>query len=466
MSYAAEKTDDGTPVLLMQDIPPRGPKDLPITRPEIYYGEDMQGYRIVGSLAREFDYPKGDENVYARYQGHGGILLNNEWRRLLFAIEEFDVSILISDYIDDRSRIQFRRQLQDRISHIAPFLRLDHDPYIVLSEGRLFWIQDAYTTGDGFPYAEPFNGAHNYIRNSVKVVVDAYDGDVRFYVIDPADPVLAVYRSIFPELFTPLAKMPADLKRHLRYPQDLFEVQVRMLGTYHITSPQVFYNREDVWTRPSEKYAGKAITMEPYYVLIRLPGEADLQFFLMTPVTPVHRDNMIAWIAGRSDFPDYGHLLLFKLPKEQLILGPIQIEAMIDQDTAISQRLSLWDQRGSRVIRGNLLVIPIDGSFLYVEPVYLEAEGAQIPQLKRIIVSDGKRVAMEPTLAGAIEAVFGPQPVAADIIGEGARETPTGQGEQWMAAREALSAAQKALENGDWQDFGAQMEKLQHLLRP
>ena len=291
-------------------------------------------------------------------------------------------------------------------------------------------------------------------------MIDAYDGSVHFYVIDPDDPIMNVYEQAFPALFRSIADMPSDLQRHLRYPQKLFKAQVRKFNVYHMTVPQVFYNAEDIWTIPKEKYGEQVIAMDPYYVLMRLPGERSLQYLLMTPVTPQRRDNMIAWLAARSDFPDYGELLVYKLPKDRLILGPIQVEATIDQDTLISQQLSLWDQRGSRVIRGNLLVIPIDHSFLYVEPVYLIAEDSDIPQLKRIIVSDGRRLAMEPTLEEAL----------AVVVGSGIQETssePSGESrEELAAARAALAEAEAALRAADWDAFGRAMRALKESLAP
>ncbi|MCG8559008.1 MAG: UPF0182 family protein [Hyphomicrobiales bacterium] len=458
MSLAAEKGTEGDPVLLVRDLPPRSEAGLSVAEPAIYYGENMSGYRIVATGVREFSYPKGDENVYTRYDGTGGVAIDAFWKRLLFAWHQFDANIAITSYIDDRSRIQFWRNVQERVGRAAPFLRLDADPYIVLSGGRLYWIQDAYTESSEFPYSEPHGPGYNYIRNSVKAVVDAYDGDVAFYVMDTDDPVLAVYRSALPELFRDLDAMPAELRRHLRYPQDLFEAQVAKYSTYHMTVPQVFYNSEDPWAAPREKYGGEVIDMEPYYVLVRLPGEADLQFLLMTPLTPAKRPNMIAWMAARSDIPGYGELLVYKLPKERLIHGPIQVEATIDQDTLISQQLSLWDQRGSRVIRGNLLVIPIDHSFIYVEPVYLIAEDSAIPQLKRVIVSDGQRIAMEPTLRDALNVVFGvrrggPEP-----------EPASAEADSLAEARKALTAAEQALRDGDWSLFGRSMQRLRQLL--
>src|SRR5262245_37998051 len=457
MCLAAEKDDQGGPIFLVENLPPKGSPDLTVSRPEIYYGREMTSYQIVPTGVKEFDYPKGDQNVYTSYAGHGGVLLDSFWKKALFASHQFDLSIVLSSYLSQQSRIQLWRTVEESVSRSAPFLKLDRDPYLVVDQGRLFWIQDAYTIADGFPYSEPAEGGFSYIRNSVKVAVDAYEGDVHFYVIDPKDPVLRAYRAAMPTLFRSLDEMSPGLRQHLRYPQDLFQVQVDKFNTYHMTEPQVFYNREDVWAAPNEKFGGEAIQMEPYYVLMKLPGENRLGFLLMIPVTPRNRDNMIAWIAARSDFPGYGELIVYKLSKDSLILGPLQIEALIDQDTTIARQLTLWDQRGSRVIRGNLLVVPIDKSFLYVEPVFLLAEGTNIPQLKRVIVSDGSSVVMEPTLTEALQVVFGERqstPEEATV----APQAPT------SGASEALSAAEQALRRGDWTAFGRAWEQLKSLL--
>ena len=460
MTLTAEKDHQGAPNLIVKDLPPAA-EDLlqAVDQPAIYYGQAEPGYRIVATSVPEFHYPKGDDNVYTSYQGEGGIRLDSFWKRLLFALHELDVNILITSYVTPDSRLQLWRGMDERIGGIAPFLRLDPDPYLVVSEGRLYWIQDAYTVSLSFPYAEPHGRDFNYIRNSVKVVIDAYEGTTDFYVVDPDDPVIAVYRDALPALFRSLDEMPDGLRRHVRYPQELFAAQVEKYSRYHMTRPQVFYNDEDLWTVPSERYGGERIVMEPYYILMKLPEEQQLQFLLMTPLTPSGRDNMIAWMAARCDFPDYGELVVYKLSKERLIMGPIQVEATIDQDPLISQQLSLWDQRGSRVIRGNLLVIPIEQSFLYVEPVYLVAEGANIPQLKRVIVSDGDRLAMEPTLGEAIDVVFGRR----------AQRAPEGvvvdqSSDQLSEARDALSAAEAALRDADWQAFGAAMQRLRDFL--
>ena len=455
MCLAADKDDQGGPLFTVEDLPPKGSPT--VSRPEIYYGTEMMSYQIVPTDVKEFDYPAGDQNVYTSYTGHGGVLLDSFWKKALFAWHQFDMSIVLSSYLSPQSRIQLWRTVKQSVSRSAPFLKLDRDPYLVVDQGRLFWIQDAYTVADGFPYSEPTDDGVSYIRNSVKVVVDAYEGDVRFYVIDPADPVLRAYHAAFPSLFRSLDEMSPGLRQHLRYPRDLFEVQVDKFNTYHMTVPQVFYNREDVWAPPKEKFGGEAIQMEPYYVLMKLPSEDRLQFLLMTPVTPRDRDNMIGWIAARSDFPGYGEMVVYKLSKDQLILGPLQIEATIDQDTTIARQLTLWDQRGSRVIRGNLLIIPINQSFLYVEPVFLLAEGTNIPQLKRVIVSDGSHLAMESRLAEALKVVFGERPSTPE-------ETAPQAQAPMLEPREVLSRAEEALRRGDWTAFGREWERLKSLL--
>jgi uncharacterized membrane protein (UPF0182 family) len=463
MNFVSKKASEGLPSYIIENIPPASLYGLKVDQPAIYYGEGTSGYRIVATSVKEFDYPKGNENVYTSYGGKGGVPLDTFWKRLLFAWTQGDINILLTGYLVPGSRIQFWRTVQERVSEIAPFLLLDQDPYLVLSGGRLYWVQDAYTVSDRYPYSEPYGELFqrlNYIRNSVKVVVDAYDGTVTFYVADPNDPVLGLYRRAFPGAFKELGDMSDDLRRHLRYPVDLFKIQADMYRTYHMVDPQVFYNQEDLWGRPTEKYAGTAIKMAPYYILMRLPGTGELQYLLMTPFTPQGRDNMIAWMAAKCDVSEYGQLLVYQLPKERLTFGPIQVEAMIDQNTTISEQLSLWDQRGSRVIRGNLIVIPIEKSFLYVEPVYLTAEGTNIPQLKRVIVTSASKVVMEPTLEESLMAVFGMVPE-----GQGERAIAQPRLEELSRAREILNTAEEAIQNGKWEDFGKAMDELQGVLK-
>ncbi|MGC1781707.1 MAG: UPF0182 family protein [Acidobacteriaceae bacterium] len=471
MSFATQTTEGGFPKYLLQNIPPESDYGLKIAQPGIYYGEAMPGYRIVATGIKEFDYPKGNQNVYTSYAGTGGIPLDSIWKRLLFAWTQGDANILFTSYLRPESRIQIWRSVQERVSKIAPFLSLDHDPYAVLSDGKLYWIQDAYTSTDKFPYSSPYSTDStsdlNYIRNSVKIVVDMYDGTVSFYVMDPNDPILAAYRRAFPGVFKNLSQLSPDLKRHLRYPEDLFAIQTHEYKTFHMTDPQVFYNREDLWDSPKEEYGGQVLSMEPYYILMKLPGSDRLEYLLMTPFTPQNRDNMIAWVAARCDFPEYGKMIFYELPKEKLIYGPNQIEAMIDQNTTISQQLTLWDQKGSQVIRGKLVVIPIENSFLYVVPLYLKAQGTNFPQLKRIIAITADRVAMEPTLDGALADLFGAQQprITATAVTSISPKQPQSQ-PQLDEARKQLAAAQKAMQEGNWEDFGKAMQALKRLLGP
>ncbi|MDX1617648.1 MAG: UPF0182 family protein [Balneolaceae bacterium] len=476
MSPVAQEGSQGDPRLVIKDLPPVSELNLKVTQPAIYYGENDPGYKIVNTDVKELDFPQGDQNVYTNYQGEGGVSIDSFFEKLLYAWQFGDINILLTDYIREGSRIQFWQSVQDRVRRIAPFLKYEDDPYLVLSEGKLYWIQDAYTVSSDYPYSETALSGVNYIRNSVKIVIDAYDGNVDFYTIDEEDPVLNVYRDIFPEMFKPLDEMPESIKRHLRYPKTLFKIQMEMYNTYHMTTPQVFYNNEDLWTRPNEKYGGTQLKMEPYDLLSKLPGEEELQYLLISPLTPNNRDNMIAWMTARSDFPYYGEVEVFKLPKERLIFGPAQIEAKIDQDTDISRQLSLWDQRGSQVIRGNLMVVPIENSFLYVEPVFLIADGVDIPQLQRVIATAGEKVVMEPTLDLAIEALFGkaPQPQARPVAAAADTVPAQGPPAQPVAAAQASpefervqqlwDEAQSALESGDWQLFGEKMSQIKEIL--
>jgi len=463
MSFVSKIIGDGFPQFILENIPPESSYGLKVDQPAIYYGEKMPGYRIVATGIKEFDYPKGDQNVYTSYDGKGGIPLDSLWKRLLFAWTESDVNILLTSYLNPQSRIQIWRDVRERVRTIAPFLSLDQDPYAVLSDGRLYWIQDAYTASDHFPYSSPYVRGYgqevNYIRNSVKVVVDMYDGTVFFYVADPNDPIVAAYRGAFPGVFRDLSEMPEDLRQHLRYPEDLYLIQADQYRMFHMTVPQVYYNQEDLWQFANEKYTGQTVRMEPYYILMKLPGSERLEYMLMMPFTPQERDNMIAWMAAKCDPEDYGTLLVYELPKEKLIYGPLQIEAMIDQNALISQQLSLWDQRGSRVIRGNLIVIPIENSFMYVEPVYLTAEGTNIPQLKRVIVVSGDKVVMERTLDDCINAIFGglqPQAPAGKVQPEPLQLT---------RAKALFEEVRKAMQQGDWQAFGKAMQSLGQLLK-
>ncbi len=467
MSPTNEITEQGLPNLWIQDVPPRG--RIEVERPEIYYGEKTSEYVIVDTKVEEFDYPRGDTNVYTEYAGESGIELNSFVRRFAFAWELGDINILISGELTPESKLLLHRNIQERIKRVAPFLELDRDPYIVVDNGRLYWIQDAYTTTARFPYSEPTPGGLNYIRNSVKVVTSAYDGSVKLYRIDPEDAIAQTYADIFPDLFTPIEEMPESLRAHLRYPLDLFQVQASVYETYHMQNPRVFYNKEDLWTVPVETYSGSERPVEPYYVIMKLPGETGEEFVLMLPLTPTQKDNMITWLAARSDGERYGKFIAFNFPKDRLIYGPRQIEARIDQDTDISSQFTLWGQEGSQIIRGNLLVIPIEESLLYVEPVYLRAERGQLPELKRVIVASGDRIAMEPTLADSLNVIYGGaaevQPEEPAPSPEPGGEPPAEVAELARQAQEHYTRAQEHLAAGDWAAWGEELAKMEEVLR-
>jgi uncharacterized protein len=461
MSPVTRKSAEGLPLFYLRDIPPLAAGGPEIRQPRIYYGEETDTYVVVKGSTPEFDYPKGKENIYTTYDGTGGVPFGGIALRILFAWYFNDVNLLLSSYVTTDSRIMIRRDIRERVRMIAPFLRLDHDPYLVISEGRQFWILDAYTTSRHFPYAQSAQDLDlNYIRNSVKVVVDAYNGSVDLYLIDPADPIAATYQRIFPSLFKPFSAMPRDLQRHIRYPEDLFLIQAQLFQAYHMDRPDVFYNREDLWQFPRQADYGRNDVMAPYYIIMRLPGEHQAEFFLMLPMAPSRRDNMIAWLAARCDPPDYGKLIVYEFPKEKLVYGPFQIEARINQNTEISQQLSLWNQMGSRVIRGNLLVIPIENSILYVSPLYLRAEQGQVPELKRVIAAYGEHIVMKETLDEALSALFiepgaalGAKSAAASGSLDRARETL----DHYDHAMERLKA-------GDWAGFGAELDAMRGLL--
>ena len=456
-------TPEGLPEFLIKDIPPVSTTPIKVTRPEIYFSEAANDYVIVKTQAQELDYPSGDKNVYSTYTGDGGVPLTSFGRKLLFASLFGTLKILLSQDLTSDSRIMYHRQISERVQKAAPFLSFDRDPYLVIArDGRLFWIVDAYTVSDMYPYSEPIRGVGNYIRNSVKAVVDAYSGSLSFYIADPADPVINAYDRAFPGLFQPLETMPDDLKAHLRYPQGMFNIQARLYSTYHMQDPQVFYNKEDLWSIPAE--------MEPYYTIMRLPGQTKEEFILLLPFTPNKKDNMIAWLAARSDPPHYGKLTAFNFPKAKMVYGPRQINARIDQDPFISQQLSLWSQRGSTVIRGSMLAIPIERSLLYVQPLYLAAEKGSLPELKRIIVAHGNQIAMEESLDAAMARVFsGAARGSVEArIPPGATALPEVDSSLKMLATRAFdhyTRAQDLLRQGNFAGYGEEVKRLESALK-
>ncbi|MBD1922128.1 UPF0182 family protein [Microcoleus sp. FACHB-831] len=401
---------------------------IPIGIPRIYYGELTNTYVMTPTRAAELDYPSGNENVYNTYDGSGGVAIGALWQRLLFAEYLKDWQMLFTRNFTPQTKLLFRRNIRDRVRAIAPFLRFDKNPYLIVADAdkerektdsqqnNLYWIIDAYTTSDRYPYSDPGKNEFNYIRNSVKVVINAYNGDVNFYAADPQDPIIKTWSAIFPDLLKPLDTMPATLRSHLRYPVDFFNIQSERLLAYHMTDPQVFYNREDLWQVPTEIYGSEPRPVQPYYLIMKLPTEYEEEFILLLPFTPTQRTNLIAWLAARSDGSEYGKLLLYQFPKQQLVYGTEQIEALINQDPEISQQISLWNRQGSRAIQGNLLVIPIEKSLLYVEPLYLEAEQNSLPTLVRVIVVYENRIVMAETLERALQAIFQPAKPSAPAI--------------------------------------------------
>ncbi len=510
MNPVNEVTAEGQPDFFIKDLPPQSRvESIEVTRPEIYFGELTDDTVYVGSSREEFSYPSGEENVYTNYNGTGGILLNSFIKRLAFAMRQSDTNVLLSNDITDTTRVQFRRNIQDRIRELTPFLQLDADPYLVVTDdGRLVWLQDAYTISDDYPYATPTSLsarpsvvettpagvalpqlARNLkdIRNAVKITVDAYDGNVTYYLTDPDDPIIRSYAAAFPGVFQPFESMPADLQAHLRYPVDMYWAQAHQLLTYHMTDVRVFYNKEDLWQIPTEirqdDQGNNVQESEPYYVTLPLPGEQEPEYLLILPLSPANKNNMIAWMAARNDPGHYGELLVYELPRQSLIFGPLQVEGRIDQEPSISQQFTLWDQRGSSVIRGNLLVLPINRSFLYVEPIYLLSESNALPELRRIVTASNTGVAMAETIDRALLALSRQEETGVTSDTSPDVETappddsatapdalptppsnPTTVEELVAAANAHLLAAEQAQRDGDWARYGEELAELRAAL--
>ena len=471
MSPVNKKDTEGLPVFYIKNIPAVSDVGLKVDQPALYFGEARDNYAVVDSATPEFDYPKGADNVFSYYAGSGGVPVAGFFRRLLFSIFFRDINLLVTENIVAKSKIMIRRNIKDRIAYIAPFLNIDRDPYSVILNGHMVWIVDCYTTSDHYPYSQRNADGINYIRNSVKVVVDAYSGATDFYVSDADDPIIKTWERVFPAMFKPMSAMPPDLRAHIRYPEDFFLIQADTYRTYHMTDPQVFYNREDLWGFPRESYAGQTVPMQPYYVIMRLPGQSQAEYMLMLPMTPSGRDNMISWMAARCDGADYGHLFEYSFSKDKLFYGPYQIQARINQNPEISRQLSLWNQEGSKVLLGNLLVIPIQDSLLYVEPLFIRAENGQLPELQRVVASYSDRVVMGDTLDLTMAALFqnaAPQAptIAKAIANESAPQSIAQGGNVAAGKADMQSAAQHynramdAIRAGDWTAFGAEMKAL------
>lgn len=492
-----ESQPDGGPKLIVSDIPLQGP--IKTDRPEIYFGEQADHYIIVDGNEPEFTpAASGDQNVQTKFEGSGGVKIDSLLRKIVYAWKFGDRNILISGALNDNSRLIYRRNIQQRIHELAPFLRLDADPYIVVDQGSMYWMQDAYTTTDLIPYSHRTGGV-NYIRNSVKVVVNAYSGETTFYATQPDEPLLKAYTAIFPKLFTPFDQMPATLRQHIRYPEDLFRLQSQVYLRYHIRDARAFYQKEDQWDIPTEIFGSTEQPVRPYYVIARIPGEKSEEFMLIRPFVPLNRTNAISWLAARSDGDNYGKLVSFRFPSTVSVPGPTQVERRIDSDGRVSQQLTLWNQSGSKVIRGNLLMIPIGNANVFFEPLYLSATAAggnELPQLKRVVVVNGDSIAMEPTLARALDVIFGrAAPSGLDSTGASAASptaTPAGGAATPASANatpratappsataapvagdvaslvaqltESYARAQTLLRNGDFAGYGAELDRQKQLL--
>ncbi|HSL22005.1 MAG TPA: UPF0182 family protein [Vicinamibacterales bacterium] len=476
-------TSEGLPMLFIKDIPPVSTVGLAVKEPSIYFGEVSSDYVLVKTRAREFHHPRGDDNVYTEYNGRGGVPLNGFFRRLMFSLRFRSSDILLTDVVLPQSRVLYHRRISDRVKEIAPFLMYDSDPYLVIADGRLVWLYDAYTTTDYYPYSTPSRPGFNYIRNAVKISIDAYDGTTTFYMAEPKDPIVQALTRVFPGFLKPLDEMPAALRAHVRYPEDIFAVQTAVFSTYHMTNPGVFYNKEDQWDVPAIEVEAQPVVMQPYYTVMKLPGEDAPEFLQMLPFTPRRKDNLAAWMVARSDGEHYGRLLVFQFPKQKVIFGPRQIVARINQDQVISPQITLWNQQGSQVIQGTLLVVPIEESLLYIRPLYLRASGGRIPELKRVIVAYQNEIVMDESLPLALNQIFGegaarvppPERGAAARVTRAAPEQPaaeapaapqTGDSLESLAAlaQEHYRRAIQAQRDGNWAQYGEEIKRLGDVL--
>ena len=475
MSHVNQITGQGQPKYMIKDIPPEGVID--VTRPQIYFGEGKYPNVIANSKIEEFDYPLGDENVSSRFEADTGIAMSM-FNRILFAIKEGSFRLIVSDQITEDSQFLETRNIKERVNRIAPFFEYDQDPYIFIREdGSLAWMLDAYLSAENYPYSEPYQGDKNYIRNSVKVVIDAYTGEVNYYVVSPDDPLLQTYQQIFPDLFT--EEIPADVQSHFRYPEKLFSIQASMYGTYHMSNLEVFYNREDFWEFPTEKYINQDVEMRPYYITMKLEESDEEEFILMIPYTPKKRQNMIAWIGVRNDGEHYGEMFVHQFPKQKNIYGPQQIENRINQDSNISKELNLWSQGGSEVIRGNLIAIPIEDTVFYVEPIYIQSSNeTSLPEVKQIVLAYGEEIVMEPTFDEALDKMMvlmgledgdgvevddeeiTEEDQQEDLIPEDLLETE----EILREFAELFDAYQEALADGEWEEAGKIMIEIEEKL--
>lgn len=505
LSPVNEIADNRLPNLFVKDLPPvitKGQSTLRIDQPQIYFGEKTNQWVIANTAESEVDYASGSETKFNHYQGTGGVKLDSVWLKALFAWHFSDMNIALTDLNPD-SRILFNRTIKERVHTVLPFLKLDSDPYVVVQDGRLVYVVDGYTWSNLYPYSKRVTPVlnqpklfdrTNYVRNSVKAVVDAYDGSLSFYISDPSDPIIATWARAFPGTFKTLADMPPGLRQHLRYPEEMFKVQSDMYRIYHMQDPQIFYNKEDAYARPKEIYQNNEQDMDPYYVIMRLPGQTSAEFILMLPFTPVNKNNANAWLAGRADGDHYGKLLAFKFPNDKLVFGPSQIESRIDQDDRIADQFGKWKNSGSTIIRGNLLFVPLGDSYMYVEPIYLQSQQSKLPELTRVVVAAGERIEMEASLEESLNKVFrttifrpqggvapAPSPTPAGGAAQptptprpttpsptpaaGATTTPGTLAELARQAQQQFNTAQDRLRTGDWAGYGEAQSQLEQTLR-
>ncbi len=462
-------TGDGQPELLVKNIPPSTTTDLNITRPEIYFGEMNNDYVVLNTDEKEFDYPQGSDNKETIYEGTAGIELSG-LNRLLFTIRQGSLKMLLSGNINSDSKIVIYRNINQRVRKIAPFITYDKDPYLVVNQddGKMYWIIDVYTMSNKYPYSQPFGETDiNYIRNSVKVVIDAYNGDTKYYVFDDTDPVVKTYQKIFPDLFLDKDKMPQGIKEHTRYPQLLFDIQSEIYKVYHVDNTMVFYNSEDIWDIAQEKYMEGVQNIESNYVMFKLPDEDKAEFLLTIPYTPATKPNMTSLFVARNDGENYGKLFLYKFPKGRTIDGPMMIESRIDQNSNISPQLTLWSQKGSDVLRGNLMVVPIENSLLYVEPIYLQADNENsLPEMKRVIVAFKNKVVMEKSLDEALSKIFGDvdEDRREDIDVDEDYDIEAGMEELINQANELFNKAKQSSQSGEWDKYGEYIDRLENIL--
>ncbi len=479
----SEVTNEGLPVLFIKNLPPVSTVSLKVTRPQIYYGELTNDHVFVNTRQPEFDYPSGTEDVYTRYKGTGGVRVGGFIKRALLAMRFGALNILLSGDIGSESRVLYNREVEGRVKQALPFLTFDADPYLVInSKGELYWILDGFTSTDRYPYSQRLEDGTSYMRNSVKVTVDAYNGTLVAYIADPSDPLVRTYAKIFPGIMVPMSGMPADIRQHIRYPRDLFRIQVALYATYHMDEPKTFYNREDQWQIPvsaDEKSADEDKFMR--HLVMRLPDEKQAEYIYMAPFTPKGKNNLASWMVARNDGANYGKLRVYRFPKQSLVYGPKQIADRINQDTEVSRQLTLWDQRGSEVIKGELLVIPVEEALIYVQPIYLRAQGGQIPELKRVVVAFQDRVVMSETFESGLAQLFSGAvgvpsqqavaelPTAADTTGGRKAAVQAGAGAPSPALlREAEDVYQRAISaqrSGDWATYGQEIQRLGEVLK-